>query len=347
MTLQPSHIFRFFTKGFLSSIITSKHLRNFPKDLPFKFNANFYYLAGYKKRLVYACFHDTTLILLNTDFTIVTTISLGLLRKLGLRKKADLAFIFDDKKQNKFISLLSNFNRQAFCQELRDVVSNLIIDSVDHEKSESIVSVIGNAERIFFIRLLIQLMEEPDKGYRILQLINYFNQIIFKQTPNSIYQYQGYRNAIMTERGKIWKKNLFLYFTNLEVIYQTVIHIFFSFKNLSFDKKKLSGYGNFIKKMILLRKKEKELELSLKTGKRKVSQTSSNSKFINRIRHNMVESKKRSKKTENKCEYKNIQFTYYSIPNHNKKNPKIITLSTVSITVLNQYVSFYLNLITN
>lgn len=304
-----------------------------------KYNGGTYYLVGYKKRLYVACFHDTCLFLLNMDFTISKVLILGNLRKIGLRKKGDIALIFDDKKQNKLISLLSNFNRQIFCQELKNVVSNLIIDNVDQDKADSIFPVSGKAERIFFIRLLLQIMEEANKEYRIIQLINYFNRVIFEQTPKSIYTYEGYRKSINTENGKLYRKNLLLYLLNSEVVNRAMSTIYFSLRHLSFDKKKFGGYGSFLKKMLKNIKREKHLELNKKASKRKNSETSANSKLLkSRIRHNIVEGKKRSKKIENKCEYKNIQFTYYSNANHNKKNPKIVTLSTGCITIVNHHV---------
>lgn len=312
----------------------TNHLK-LPKNTLFKFYVNTIFIVGYKSKLLFAGFQGHNLYLLDKNFNIIKVLNLKIVKKLGIRKKSDLTFIFDDKKLNKSISLLSSYNRHAFCDELIQKVSSIIVDSCDLEKLNTDEKITSLPEILFNRQLILQLLESAE-SWRINQFFQYFNSKIRDQIPNSIYKYDGLyeklRSATMHQ-----KTNLCTYFFNLEIINLTVLNLYYSFKYLSFDFSNDINYKNYIK--IKLKQIREESQIEMKESQRKRLNTVTDILIKGRIRHNIIDSKKRKKGAGGKCIYKNISFTYYLTRNHNSKNPKSVSVSTGSFTILKSQVS--------
>lgn len=311
-----------------------------PTNSLFKYYANTLFMVGYNTKLLAASFQGNYLYLLDKRFTIVKVLNLKKLKKLGIRKKSDLTFIYDDKKLTKSISLFSNYNRQAFCEELMKEVSSIIVDSCDQEKLSTVNKITTPSEILFNRQLILQLLESSDP-WRVSQFFQYFNAIIRDQLPKSIYSFEGLycqlQSSVLNH-----KTNLCAYFFNLEVMSLTVSNLFYSFKNLSFDFSKDVNYQNYLK----LKSKQivEESQQEMKESQRKRLNTATDMLIKGRIRHNIIDSKKRKKGVGGKCIYKNISFTYFITRNHNSKNPKSVSVSTGSFTVMKSQVRQVLSL---
>lgn len=319
----------------------TKHLKMSPNSL-FKFYVNTLYIVGYNNKLLIACFQGYYLYLLDKKFTIVKVLNLKRLKKLGIRKKSDVTFVYDDKKLTKSISLFSNYNRQAFCEELMKEVSSIIVDSCDQEKLSTVNKITALPEILFNRQLILQILE-ASSPWRVHQFLQYFNKIIKSQLPKSIYKYDGLYDQVRSPIEN-HKTNMWAYFFNLEVINLTVFNLFYNFKNLSFDFSNDASYNNYIKNKIKQIKEESLQEM--KESQRKRLNTATDMLIKGRIRHNIIDSKKRKKGVGGKCVYKNISFVYYLTRNHNNKNQKTVTVSTGSFIIMKSQVRLKLILLT-
>lgn len=128
----------------------------FPNTCFLKYSVNQFYVVGWGKTLLLAIVQNGFLYLMNFDFIIIMVIQIKRIKKISLKKKSDIIFHYEEKKQNKCISLLSSFNRNCFIQDLVENNRNLTIeDKAFNTESKSF----RYLEREYQKRLLIEILE--------------------------------------------------------------------------------------------------------------------------------------------------------------------------------------------
>lgn len=299
-----------------------KHSMNKAPSIPnecfLKSICNIFYLIGIGKVIYTGIIQDENLYLLNSSYNIIKIINLKKVKKIGIRKKSYVSLIYDDKKQTKYLSLLSSFNRNIFCSQLLSIINGLGIDNIDQEKLSISGLALSKPEIIFQRQLLYSILQ--DKNMNILSLVSYFKNRIYSQSPKSYYQYNQLKKYIDFSNGNLNNKNLIYYLFNLDLVNSTLRVLFNDFRYLPFDFSKDVNYFNYIKKTLKKYKKDNLIEnrqnLFLHRG------FSSDTYLKQRVRHQA--DIKRKRPSARKCNFENVSFSYYRNSNCSGGQKKII-----------------------
>lgn len=290
---------------------------------------NNFYLVAIGKNLYYLSIQDELIYILNTKFIIIKVLIIKKIKKLGLRKKSDVVFFYDEKKQNKQISFLSAFNRLIFSKELLSKNLALVVDTFDSDKliEEEYIS---DSEIVFQRQTLLNMLKSKNYYY-LHDILKYLNSEILDQCPVSYYRYTGLAKALDIEKGNIKKKNLCFYLFNFDIVNKLFNQCFYDFINLSFDLNSDPLYVKYIEEQIYKFKEEAFIEMQEKKARERLSTSASELMLKNRVRH--IADKRKKKIVCGKCNFKNITFFYYLNKSQDEKNKKKMIVSTGSFEV--------------
>lgn len=314
------NVFRLLIKNNNNSItVDDKQRPLYPKDNLVKIIENTFYLISYNKELYFGSIHGSYIYFLNSqDFSIVKVINLKKIKKIGIRKKACVAFLTDDKKQTKYFSLFSSFNRNIFCNDLLSKIQGLGIDSLDQEKIMLEGNIISKREIIFQRQILNKILSNCDN------LLSYFLYFIHKfkeDCPKSYYQISILPRILDISKGNLKKKNVLILFFNYNIINSIVKILYFSFKYLPFDLLKDLNYVSLLKTKLNDYRKE---ALIKSRNDRYLARYSPNENLLKQRTRNISHINRKSKANKKNLNEK-IEFKYY------RKSDKSSQVKTIII----------------
>lgn len=312
-----------------------------------KYSIDNFYLLGWGTKMHIGTISLGYFYVLNFDLVLVKIINLKKIKKLIIKKKSDVIFQYEDRKQNKCITLFSSINRKLFVEEVLDANSHIVIEAKDFS-----IKYYSKFEREYQKRFILSLLEnktdEIIKSKEDIDLRNFRNSINFQivkkmislikvQCPNSYYKYELTYNKRKTKfchmgdisQGQFSKINLLPYIYNQEIVSKIFSIIYFNFNNLHCDFSKNKKYQSYLKISFSLRKKISRIEIDVKKQKDELLELKG---IKNRPRKEIE--KRRKKNLAGKCVYSNVIFKVSNTKN--SKSNKELVVSTGKFVIRNQ-----------
>lgn len=353
MLTNPCLMYYYITSSFEKNIVKNDKLNttiSISKNCFINHSTNNFYLIGWGRKMYIATISKEHLYVLNFDFIIVKIISIKRIKKLNLKKKADVIFQYDERKQNKCISLMSIVNRRLFIEELLESNSNIVIDD-----KEFIIKNYSKFEREYQKRFLLKLFEEnksitnkngekdklePNKSLEYVredikfQIVRKMVKLFKEQCPNSFYKYEvtyNSRKSKLCNMGKLENGTfkticLLPYIYNQEIVSKIFSLIYFNYNNLNCDFSNNKKYKSYLKISFSMRKRISRIEMTERKKKEEVLEMKG---IKNRPRKEIE--KRRKKNLIGKCVYSNIVFKVTNVKN--SKCTKDLVVSTGKFVV--------------
>lgn len=301
---------------------------------------NQFFTVGFHGELFLAYIEDNVIYLMNYDFLILKIISLKNVKKITIRKKAEVMFCYEEKKNNKLISLINADSRTVFLKELLSS-SNCYkkFEEVNLMESTNINKI--NIE--FSKRFIISIFDLEDKDFNFkyndnssfnlkYNIIRKFCELMKNDLEKSFYFYKFTNNGKKQSIFNLYnmnfsnKKKLLItpFLTTIGSVKRIFDIIFFNYNFTRINLTNSVIYWKAKKKFIRDILRSSKMEMNQRREKR---DKDAMKRIKNRPRKEIE--KKKKKLTSEKAVYKGLHFKVCTSKSSNvDKEGKILELST-------------------